>query len=253
MSLVDLLQTVDISFLIFLLHDFMNIVDDLLDSFVLQLSAILFSKYITVQIHNLVLTFPHFFFESVHLLGLAFKDFLEIKEFFFQVLNLLLFGFQAGLHLLGTVSQNRFCLLEILDLELVFVKLGFLLLQLLLDFPLLTLEFSDLLSFFSQNFFEVRFLLAVFLLLPNELIAILFGPFDLALDSLDIVLESADNIFQLFTLFIVDLLELRNLTFMLILLLRELLLIHSLESIGSLLAVFVLVLDALKVHLKLIE
>jgi len=68
---------------------------------------------------------------------------LQLEKLFLKVLDLLLLRLKGGFHLLGAMGEDLLGFLEVLDAELVFVKLVFLFLERLLDFPLSLLELFD--------------------------------------------------------------------------------------------------------------
>lgn len=84
----------------------------------------------------------------IHRTQKRFKHFLQVEKLVLEVINLLVFGFETGLHFLRAVSKHVLTLAEIFDFELVLVKIGRALLQLLNHFLILLLEKLNLLSFF---------------------------------------------------------------------------------------------------------
>ena len=143
--------------------------------------------------------------------------------------------------------------LQIFNLEFELVQFSLFLFESLLHFSLLIFNlFYQLLPL--MHLFLVLFLtLLILILLLFKVLLFLLDPLNLPPNSLNIILQSTNHIFQLLPLSLVPVLEVRNLIFMLILLLSKLLFIHPLQTICCSLTILILILHLLEVCLEIVK
>ena len=88
------------------------------------------------KLNDLLLPLLDVLLEALHRLGLLLEYLLQLEKLLLKVLDLLFLWLKGGFHFLGAMGEDLLGFLEVLDAELVLVKLVFLFLQGLLDFTL---------------------------------------------------------------------------------------------------------------------
>lgn len=174
------------------------------------------------------------------------EELFKVVQVLLQRLDLLLFGFEAGLHLQCAMSQHLLFLLKVLNLKLLLEKLSLFHVKVVSSFLPIIVQcvylcfkiFALALELLGDVNDRILPLLKLGNLNENLLTVVLLA-FNITIKLADLVHELIDNIFVLFIEFF-DLLELVSL------LRCELFFVFHLQVIRDLLAVFVLALNLLQ-------
>lgn len=115
-------QANDILSLAISLHNLLNVVCERTNLLVQLFDPLYAHLSLPILLSQLLFPAFNFLFHLFEGLLLDFPHMLEIDQLFFETLDLLLFRLETGFHLLCSVTQYVFSLLQIVDDEFLFVQ-----------------------------------------------------------------------------------------------------------------------------------